>query len=111
MRLTKQNATFEGTTVAMPTAVRCYWRLKEYEDKEDELGVGILTIIEAFENGIIVKTKSGFDGFYEGSSLLFKGNGFAIAGKPHSKKFLFKDFGNTWLTDGVFGKKKTKKTK
>ena len=96
MRLTKKNGTPEGTTIGMPIAVSCYWKLKEYEDEEDDLDeINLLTLINALRNGIWVSSKERFDTFIKGCELRVKGKAFVV----ENKKYHFKDFGKTWLTD------------
>lgn len=43
MRLTDKNATRQGTTIGFPNAIACYWKLKNYEDIEEELGIDLIT--------------------------------------------------------------------
>ena len=52
MRFTKKGATREGTTIGFPKAVECYWKLKNYEDIEEELGIDISILIKALQKGI-----------------------------------------------------------
>lgn len=50
MRLTKKYAERLGTTIGMPLAVECYWKLRDLEDIEEELGIDLITLFKAFKN-------------------------------------------------------------
>lgn len=47
-RITKKTDTKEGTTIGMPKAVKAYWKLKDHEDIEDELGISIKDYFRLF---------------------------------------------------------------
>ena len=64
MRLTNKNATKQGTTIGMPKAVACYWKLKPLEDIEEELGIDLITLFKALTYGIYVKEINGKIKYY-----------------------------------------------
>lgn len=56
MRLTKQTDTKEGTTIGMPKAVAAYWKLKEYEDLEEELDIDLITLFDELKDTMAMNT-------------------------------------------------------
>ena len=49
MRLTEKNATMQGTTIGFPNAIACYWKLKDLEDIEEELGIDLVAMARLFK--------------------------------------------------------------
>lgn len=56
-RLTKKTDAEARTTIGMPRAVACYWKLKKYEDIEEEIGIDLITKfnIEVSNQTVFVK--------------------------------------------------------
>ena len=98
-RLTKRNATKQGTTIGMPKAVHAYWKLKEIEDIEDELGIDLILLGKAIK-GIWIKNKDSKEPFYVGSPYIcFSENNkreLEIQFKVDSVWYYFKDYSKTW---------------
>ena len=77
-----------------------YNKLCQYEDIEEELGIDLVTLFKAFENGVYYKLESG-------TYIKFKG---CLYKKPHklnvnlknkslssgNYNYYFKDYGKTW---------------
>ena len=114
MRLTGKNATRQGTTIGFPKAIACYWKLKDYEDIEDELGLPLKIWIYLVQKDLIkeerIYVSNSIDGKDERRFLT------QINGRPQrfileidfEKKFIrlqgteewckmpFSDYGKTW---------------
>lgn len=54
-RITKKTDTKEGTTIGMPKAIKAYWKLKEYEDIEEELGIDLIILFEELKGTMAMK--------------------------------------------------------
>lgn len=61
IRLTKKNATPKGTTIGIPKAVKCYWKLKDIEDVMEKFNIEnaneldhSLDVLEMFKKSIKV---------------------------------------------------------
>jgi len=52
-RLTKKTNSGELTTIGMPNAVACYWKLKKYEDIEEELGIDLIKLLKVVDDGVL----------------------------------------------------------
>ena len=90
MRLTKKTDTKEGTTIGMPKAIKAYWKLKEYEDIEEELGIDLITLYKVLDQGIYYKNM-----YYTGNDKLYITNG-EIYNYARDKWVYLKDYGKTW---------------
>ena len=103
MRITKKTDTKEGTTIGMPKAIKAYWKLKELEDIEDEIGLDLIIVFKALKNGIATRDENGnvvFSSFCEKlvADTFDLGNGekhraYILRGDG---MFYLKDYGKTW---------------
>ena len=100
MRLTDKNATRQGTTIGFPNAIACYWKLKDLEDIEDELGIELITLFKALKDGFYYKGKEKKCRFCYVSacfgSIELKNAGILYSTISNKKYFYFKDYGKTW---------------
>lgn len=103
-RLTNKNASPERTTIGMPKAVACYWKLKQYEDLEEELGIELSVLFKAFKQEYIF----GFTNDYKKYIYEFPIKDIEInvhektldvyweCSEDLCKQFKLKDYGKTW---------------
>ena len=105
MRITKKTDTKEGTTIGMPKAIKAYWKLKELEDIEEELGISLDILFKALKNGFYeIQFKSLWEYGIKTSgkdackSLDLENHRFFVPESAEGPAIIndFKDYGKTW---------------
>ena len=95
-RLTKKTDSGELTTIGMPKAVACYWKLKKYEDFEEELGIDLTTLLKAQKLGFYIINVFGEIEKVKLSEWRFNLLKKEVHRVQWNKHLSFSDYGKTW---------------
>lgn len=95
MRITKKTDLFIGTTVSMPKAIECYWKVKDYEDLEEELGINLIIFTKAMLNGVYVKSCRMFVSLLD-YIIDIEAKCFVPCTDNWEEILYFKDYGKAW---------------
>ncbi len=105
MRLTDKNATRQGTTIGFPNAIACYWKLKKYEDIEEEIGIDLVILFKALKSKELwwktktyglVKTTFQLEGLRPEISLIDRKLVISLCWHSLDDWERLEDYGKTW---------------